>query len=115
MTLNASLIVEHDGSLTDPCTVKSFIKEDAYPPPWTEPDTNDVYYANNTDMLTGNYDSDFWAAIEDANAHYHRDWASSSGGSSYACLRNVRKRTASAEGPEPSRESPRILVIVRSI
>lgn len=68
-------------------TVKSFIK-DEYPPPWTEPETNQVYYANDNNMLTGNFDSR--GAIVDVIAYYyHRDWTSSSCGSSHACLRNV--------------------------
>ncbi|KAJ5515023.1 hypothetical protein N7463_004575 [Penicillium fimorum] len=34
-------------------SLKTFIKDGAYPPPWTPPETAQVYYANDTDMLTG--------------------------------------------------------------
>ncbi|KAJ5823879.1 hypothetical protein N7447_006219 [Penicillium robsamsonii] len=34
-------------------SLKTFIKDGAYPPPWTPPKTTQVYYANDTDMLTG--------------------------------------------------------------
>ncbi|KAJ5753601.1 uncharacterized protein N7511_007754 [Penicillium nucicola] len=34
-------------------SLKTFIKTNSYPPPWTRPKTNDVYYANNVDMLSG--------------------------------------------------------------
>lgn len=36
--------------------VKTFIKEDRYPPPWTSSgDNSHVYYANDTDMLEGRF------------------------------------------------------------
>lgn len=38
------------------CEVKDFIKSGTYPPPWTARDqrVDNVYYANDTDMLEGN-------------------------------------------------------------
>ncbi|KAL2699355.1 hypothetical protein AAEP93_009330 [Penicillium crustosum] len=34
-------------------SLKAFVKDGTYPPPWTAPENSQVYYANDTDSLTG--------------------------------------------------------------